>query len=129
MRRLVVLALSAAIAFTAVDAVEPRQADAACFTDRCFNRQIKRLKRQVRALRITVFGCERLVPVTQYQGYEYGGTGAQTTALDITEDGDQVGAWFVIDICQTASVATTQAGRSLGAIPRAPAELGAPRRK
>jgi hypothetical protein len=59
-----------------------------------------------------LFNCEEIVPLSQYgdpagsAGYEFNdGTNPTffTTALDVTAEGDTVGAWFIVDACETAT--------------------------
>jgi hypothetical protein len=59
-----------------------------------------------------LFACEEIVPLTQYgdpagsAGYEFNdGVNPTflTTALDATAQGDTVDAWFVVDVCETAT--------------------------
>jgi len=111
MRKLLVVVVALAVVAGGLGAA-PERADAACFTAGCFNKQIRKLKRQVRTLRTRVnalFACERVVPVTSYFGYDYQGVTNATSALDYTDPGDPIHAWVVVDICQTETVARSAA--------------------
>lgn len=69
-----------------------------------------------------LLACIGEVPVTEYGdpagsfGYSYfdGMTSFDTTALDITAPGDPVGAWSVIDSCNTTPTASPAARGILG---------------
>jgi hypothetical protein len=129
MRKLLAVALAGVFATMAIGLASAPAAKAGCQTIRCLNKQDAKLKRQVRTLRRrvrTIFTCLKAVPVTQYgdpeqdAGYLFDSdTGDPTepfptTALDITTDGDQIHAWFVIDNCQTQTVARASVSRTLG---------------
>lgn len=67
--------------------------------------------------------CFEELPITQYGdpagtfGYEFSNDGATnfyTTALDATASGDAIGAWFLVDACNSQTTASTAhvAGRA-----------------
>lgn len=61
----------------------------------CINRKLTQLNRDA-------FKCERVVPLTSYQGYLYTPDGTnvvETSALDFTEPGDAPSNQFVIYVC------------------------------
>jgi hypothetical protein len=74
-----------------------------CRSFGCINRNLTRLAREVSVLKRDAFVCERLVDVTQYNGYDYspdgGATFFLTTALDYTEPGDPVSNRAVVYVC------------------------------
>jgi hypothetical protein len=70
----------------------------------------------------TLYKCLLEVPVNEYgepeegEGYLYENSTEtfQTTALDVVPfEGEFVGAWFLIDGCNTATTASVQAARAL----------------
>jgi hypothetical protein len=78
-----------------------------------------------------LLACEELVPLTQYgdsagtSGYEFNdGTNPTflTTALDVTAQGDTVGAWFVIDACEPTTTPRKGLPRGVHLRPHLPAE-------
>ena len=91
MKRTIVV-IAAAAALTAA-AAAPASAQG-CHTVKCFNRQISGLQAQVGQL-TTALNCLQPVAVTRYGGYDYNGVAAATTALDLTESGDDVGTWVL----------------------------------
>jgi hypothetical protein len=127
MRRFLML-IAATLAVVGVIASSAPKSEAACFTVRCFNKQIRKLKSQVRVLRAEVFGCERLLPISQYYGYEYGGADQLTTALDVTESGDPVDTYVVVDACRGGQSASAAAGDAIGHL-RILRDLGEPQQK
>jgi hypothetical protein len=129
MRKLLAVALAGVFATMAIGLASAPAAQAGCQTIRCLNKQDAKLKRQVRTLRRrvrTIFTCLQVAPVTRYgdpeqdAGYLFDNdTGDPndpfpTTALDITDPGDGISAWFVIDNCQTQDVARESVSRTLG---------------
>ena len=62
------------------------------------NKKVNNLQGQVDALNAS-WACLRTIPVTQYDGYDYGFDAFLTTALDITEPGGAVGYYVVRDVC------------------------------
>ena len=71
------------------------KASVRCRTLGCINRKLTKLTRDA-------FKCERVVPVTRYQGYLYTPDGANvitTTALDETTPGDTPTYGMVIYTC------------------------------
>jgi hypothetical protein len=78
-----------------------------CHSMRCVNAHLNNLNRRVKAVAFEVFQCEQIIPITQYEDFELAGDGQPDgdpiTGLDVTADGDTVGAWFVIDGCETAT--------------------------
>jgi hypothetical protein len=119
MKKLLVLALASSLAVLAIGISAP-SAEGACFTAGCFNKQISRLQRQVRALRRTV-RCLKDTPVTRYgteggaYGYLWVPGSVVTTALDATNTGDAVGAFFVIDTCRPSAAFSPAAATAASA--------------
>ena len=72
-----------------------------------------------------LYECLFEVPLSEYgepeegEGYLYENSTEtfQTTALDVPFEGESVGAWFLIDGCNTATTANVQGARALA--PRA----------
>jgi hypothetical protein len=72
----------------------------------------------------SLYKCLFEVPVNEYgepeegNGYLYENATEtfQTTALDVVPLGESVGAWFLIDGCNTATTATVQSAKAL--VPR-----------
>jgi hypothetical protein len=68
-----------------------------------------------------LYKCLFEVPITQYgepeagEGYLYKNSTEEfpTTALDVPFEGESVGAWFLIDGCNTATTASVQAASAL----------------
>src|SRR5262245_16888592 len=98
MRKMIVV-LTAAAALT-VAVVAPATAGAkasasgGCRTVKCFNNRISVLQSEVVQL-AGALNCLQPVAVTRYGGYDYNGVASATTALDLTESGDNVGTWLV----------------------------------
>jgi tagatose-1,6-bisphosphate aldolase non-catalytic subunit AgaZ/GatZ len=74
--------------------------------------------KEVKAL----YTCFGEVPLAEYGepkekiGYLFEtkpGTVEQTTALDVPFEGEEVGAWFIADLCNTAETASAQAAHSV----------------
>jgi hypothetical protein len=61
--------------------------------------KLKKLTKRVNRLENEVYDCERLVPVTQYFGYDYNNAEFQTTALDYTDAGDVIDDYVVVYVC------------------------------
>jgi hypothetical protein len=71
------------------------------------------------------------VPLSQYgdpagsAGYEFNdGTNPTffTTALDVTAEGDTVGAWFIVDACEAATTPRASLPRGVHLRPHLPVE-------
>jgi hypothetical protein len=78
-----------------LDRRAPAHAAVRCRNLGCINRKLTKLNRDA-------FKCERLVNLTQYQGYLYTPDGTnviETTALDYTQSGDAPSDQFVIYVC------------------------------
>jgi hypothetical protein len=131
MRKLVVvavvsLAVAGGVAGTADSAVTW---PARCHNFRCVNSHMNQLHSQfVRFKRSTnaFLNCEADLPLSQYGdsagtfGYEFSNDGVSTiftTALDVTTSGDDVGAWFIIDTCNTTNPAPRPLLRGLNLRP------------
>lgn len=102
----------------------PAPAGAAnCHTVSCLNKEVKTLTKVVAVdtkFLSMLANCMREVPVSQYGdgtnhtfGYVYnpGGTASpyNTTALDVTNSGDRVSAWFMYDKCNRTGMARDHA--------------------
>jgi hypothetical protein len=76
-----------------------------------------------------LFACEEIVPLSQYGdpagtfGYEFN-DGANptffTSAVDVTAEGDTVGAWFVVDACEPATTPRASLPRGVNLHPHLP---------
>jgi hypothetical protein len=120
MKKLLVLALSIGLLVWGLG-VGTSSADAACGV-KCLSKQVKKLKSQVGSLNAQVQSlsaanaCIRTTPVTQYFGYEFGGT-IFTTALDFTDPGDSVSIQMLgipPGTCGTSTSRTASASRATG---------------
>lgn len=128
MRKLVLLSLVVVVVAAGMGAASAEARvrwPAECKTFRCVNKHMNnlhaRLKGQARLNRVqnrrlnnhqAILNCEAIIPLTQYGdpegtfGYQFNdGVNPifSTSALDVTADGDTVGAWFVIDTCETST--------------------------
>ena len=131
MKRTIITLLATAAGALAIAA--PAGATANCHGWQCVNRQLTTLQAQVKAADQVVLAdnqaleslatCIKELPVSDYGGngsggYVFDNTGAgtyiETSALDVTQSGDPVGAWFMVDACnsqQTASIARAHTAR------------------
>jgi hypothetical protein len=98
MRKMLVVLV--AVGALAVAVAAPASAQA-CRTVKCFNKRTSALQSEVNTLQsevvklATALNCLQPVAVTRYDGYDYNGYAAATTALDFTESGDAVSTWVV----------------------------------
>jgi hypothetical protein len=94
-----------------------------CHSFACLNRAVNKLQKQVKtdttALAVLAT-CLNEMPVSDYgtppsAGYVYDPGGGQATyhvsALDVTDQGDTVGAWVIYDKCNTTPTATAALSR------------------
>jgi hypothetical protein len=125
-------------------------AEAKCGT-KCLNKKVRALSAGLAAAQQTIAlqgqrlqqttqelssleNCLGEAPLTQYGdpagtfGYMFdndaigsGGDPFETTALDITESGDQIDGWALFDFCNTTSVASASAAQSSSIAPRSEA--------
>lgn len=118
MKRFVVIL---AIAVGALALASPAGAQFNCHNWTCVNRVLNVQQKQINVdtqavatLAGTLGRCLQDLPVSQYGGSGSGGyifdtTGAstfiETSALDVTQPGDQVGAWLLADTCNTTQTA------------------------
>ena len=138
MRKLVMvavvsLAVAGGVAGTADSAVTW---PARCHTFRCVNAHMNQLHSQLVAFKRSTnafksstnafLNCVDEVPLSQYGdfegtfGYEFSNDGVSTiftSALDVTTSGDDVGAWFIIDACNTTNPAPRPLLRGLNLRP------------
>ncbi len=73
-----------------------------CKTFKCVNKKLRQLRKAILALEDEVYGCEMLLPITQYSGYLYddgAGGSFPTTALDVTESGDDPDTYALVYVC------------------------------
>jgi len=86
------------------------------------NAQTQRINGNTQALG-ELLGCLAEAPLTQYgdppgAGYVFddGMATFNTTALDLTEHGDQIGGWALFDACNPQTVATAASRSPAGAV-------------
>jgi hypothetical protein len=85
----------------------------------------------------TLFACLAEAPLTQYgeppdNGYVFdaGMTTFNTTALDVTDSGDEIGGWALFDACNPQTVATVASQGSANAVaPQARGLFSSPERR
>jgi hypothetical protein len=122
----VTLAVAGGVAGTADSAV---RWPARCHTFKCVNAHMNQLRSQFVTFKRSTnafLNCEADLPLSQYGdsegsfGYEFSNDGVSTiftTALDVTASGDDVGAWFIIDTCNTTNPAPRLLPRGLNLRP------------